>query len=264
MNDEDLRSPIFTFKKHKAPGYDGITLDDIRRSDDVLEAVRLIILNSDLETGVFPSDLKVAVVKPLYKGRLRPDMDNYRPISILRCLSLILERYMLGMTCFLDKFNDISSHQYEFVFGRGTQSLLEEFCDELWYAFDNNQVARALFLNVAKALDTVSHRLLLIKLCNAGCRGRFSDPLIRFLCERRHAVLIANVSSRRFSFVSGFLKALPYPRRFCFNIYVNGLASGSSFCERLQCADDSLLLSRYLNYRRAVKMLQENAVNITK
>lgn len=79
---------------------------------------------------------------------------------------------------FLDKHGIISPSQYDSVKGRGTLSLLEVFSDSLHSSFDNQFCVRALFLDVAKAFDSVNHEILLSKLYHPG----FSGP---FFCSSR-------------------------------------------------------------------------------
>ena len=45
-----------------------------------------------IDTGLFPSQWKMAKVFPLYKKDDRADAQNYRPISVLPAISKICER----------------------------------------------------------------------------------------------------------------------------------------------------------------------------
>ena len=51
-----------------------------------------LIFNQSIATGVFPDKMKIAEVIPLYKGKQRDYMINYRPISLLMTISKLLER----------------------------------------------------------------------------------------------------------------------------------------------------------------------------
>ena len=50
------------------------------------------IINLSLETGVVPTEWKMAKVIPIFKSGSMAEIDNYRPISILPTLSKILEK----------------------------------------------------------------------------------------------------------------------------------------------------------------------------
>ena len=47
-----------------------------------------------MKLGIFPDEMKVAKVKPLFKAEQRDMVSNYRPISILPVFSKLLERVM--------------------------------------------------------------------------------------------------------------------------------------------------------------------------
>ena len=51
----------------------------------------LHILNLALEKRIFQDDLKIAWVTPIFKTSGESKMENCRPISVLPCLSKILE-----------------------------------------------------------------------------------------------------------------------------------------------------------------------------
>ena len=56
--------------------------------------------------GEFPDNLKTAKVVPISKTDDASNFSNYRPISILPCLSNILEKIVyLRISDFLTKFN---------------------------------------------------------------------------------------------------------------------------------------------------------------
>ena len=43
---------------------------------------------------MFPDDLEIARVTPIFKVGDEKELENYRPISVLSCFSKILERTM--------------------------------------------------------------------------------------------------------------------------------------------------------------------------
>jgi hypothetical protein len=54
------------------------------------------IFNKSMATGTYPALWKTANVKPIFKGKGSPsDIKNYRPISLLPCVSKIFEKVVL-------------------------------------------------------------------------------------------------------------------------------------------------------------------------
>ena len=68
-----------------------------------------------LNTGIFPSQLKISKVIPLYKANDKTLLLNYRPIALLPSVSKIFENVMLDKISnyFIDN-NLLSMQQYGF------------------------------------------------------------------------------------------------------------------------------------------------------
>lgn len=258
----ELRSLLFSLNCNLSPGFDGIRIGDLRRNFDVLKAVLLSLLNNIIESGVVPEPLKRALVRPLYKGGARGEVESYRPISILSGISKILEKHLfVTMTSFLDKFDLLSPCQHGFMAGRGTQTLLDDFADFVYSSFENNQYTCALFLDVSKAFDTINHKILCYKLEKIGFRGPFLRLLTNFLSERSQAVAVDDVLSGIVSVKSGVPQgSILSP--LLFNLYVNDLSKAVSNCQIFQYADDTVLLSRHIYYADAVNLLQYDSLNV--
>ena len=59
------------------------------------------------QLGIFPDRMKIAKVIPIYKAGDNTDVNNYRPISVLPCLSKVFEKLLLKrLNSFFEK-NDI-------------------------------------------------------------------------------------------------------------------------------------------------------------
>ena len=71
------------FSSNKAAGFDDI-LTRIIKSVSFSIAIPLVTLfNLSFETGIFPDQLKIAKVIPLFKSDDKRIINNYRPISVL-------------------------------------------------------------------------------------------------------------------------------------------------------------------------------------
>lgn len=175
-------------------------------------------------------------------------------------MALVLEKYIFNvMSGFIEKFNLLSNRQYGFVAGRGTQSLLEELSDRLNDAFEHNQFACALFLDVSKAFDSLSHKILLKKLHDYGFRGPFHSLLQNFLTDRSQLVSVGKMRSSKIFLKAGVPQGSVLSP-LLFNLYVNDLPRSTASCEIFQYADDTLLLSGHLNLTDAVIFLQAGSM----
>lgn len=261
---EDLHRLIRCSKKKRSAGLDGICADDVWRNLQVLSELLLFIFNGIIESGVIPNAMKRAKVIPLFKKGDSSKPENYRPISVLSFLAQVLERHVLEvMTGFVQKHSILSSSQYGFIPESGTQQLFEELSDFLHDTLEKNQVACALFLDLSKAFDSVSHEILCNKLYNYGFRGHFYDFLKNYLSDRSQLVCLNTAKSSLRSLTSGVPQGSVLSP-LLFNLYVNDFSSVISKCNIFQYADDTLIISRHVNYDTATALLQQDTMQAMK
>ena len=72
--------------------------------------------------GIFPDELKLARVVPIYKSGDKKEVSNYRPISVLSFYSKIFEKIMYEYVVeFMDKNEIIFKNQFGFRKNHSTQ-----------------------------------------------------------------------------------------------------------------------------------------------
>ena len=82
------------------------------------------IFNKSFALGVFPDQMKLATITPIFKGGSKLDVSNYRPVSVLPIISKVLEKLMLTrLIKYLDKSKIIYEHQFGFQTNRPTNWL---------------------------------------------------------------------------------------------------------------------------------------------
>ena len=85
----------------------------------------LIIFQNILDTGIYPSQWKLANVTPVHKKKDKQAVGNYRPISLLPIFNKMFERIVFkNIYNFLIKNNLISKHQSGFRPGDSCGSFL--------------------------------------------------------------------------------------------------------------------------------------------
>ena len=89
-----MNDAFYSSKSNKGTGYDVISYNVMKTCFESLCEPSKSLFNFSIEKCVFPGDLNIARITPIYKGDDSSDVSNYRPISVLPCFSIILERIM--------------------------------------------------------------------------------------------------------------------------------------------------------------------------
>ena len=78
-----------------------------------------------IRQGVFPRELKLARVIPIYKLSSKQSISNYRPISILTFISKVFEKILYNhISQFMDRNDTICSNQFGFRKNHSTQQAI--------------------------------------------------------------------------------------------------------------------------------------------
>ena len=193
-----------------------------------------------MQLGIFPDKLKIAKIIPLHKGGKIDEINNYRPISILSSLSKIFEKVIKKRFIdFLKKHNVFSDYQFGFREGMSTTLALADICDQFQNALDNNEITCGIFIDLAKAFDTVNHSILLKKLIHYGIRGNAFELIKSYLNDRVQYMQINNFISSNKEILCGVPQGSVLGP-LLFLLYVNDIQNASDFNIRL-FADDTLL-----------------------
>ena len=90
----EFKEACYSLKTNKSPGHDDICFNVIKQCFGELNGPLKLLFDLSLSSGIFPDNLKIAKITPIFKSGDTEYLGNYRPISVLPCFSKILERIM--------------------------------------------------------------------------------------------------------------------------------------------------------------------------
>ena len=91
---ETLHAYIHDIKSKKAVGHDGLSISFVKMLN--IDNLRSLcdIFNECIVSSVFPSDMKLAEISPIFKKKDSLCKENYRSVNVLTSMSKIFERIM--------------------------------------------------------------------------------------------------------------------------------------------------------------------------
>jgi hypothetical protein len=83
-------------------------------------------------SGIFPTRLKFATIKPVFKNGDKKNVANYRPISVLPSFLKILEKIMyIGLMKYLETSNILAVEQFGFRPSSSTEQASFDFINNI-------------------------------------------------------------------------------------------------------------------------------------
>ena len=165
IGEEDVVNVIDKLPSKTSSGVDGISTNLLKDIKYLISKPLMLIINQCLETGIFPSKLKIAKVIPILKRSDETIFDNYRPISILPSISKVCERIIFNQIHNYFHVNNLDfCSQYGFRKEHCTELAVLELIDRITQHLDKGTTPINVYLDLSKAFDTLDHNILLHKL----------------------------------------------------------------------------------------------------
>ena len=93
---------------------------------------------------------------------------------------------------FINKHNILYHHQYGSQPGKSTELATNHLLANITESLENKKKTMCIFLDFAKAFDTVNHKILLKKLEYYGIRGMSLKWFETYLVNRKQCINIGN------------------------------------------------------------------------
>ena len=189
MSVPEVKKHLNQLKRKKAEGTDEIPNCILRNCAHELVLLIAHIINLSLKSARISEDLKTSKKTPIFKDGEKSKYTNYRPISLLPTISKILERCIYNQLIrHLESHNILSLQQYGLRKTRSTEIATVLFLDEIHKEMDRGSLTIALFVDLNKGFETVSHSSILGKLPAYGISGNEKAWFTDYLFHRKMRV----------------------------------------------------------------------------
>ena len=195
--DEVLRT-LNSIDPNKSTGSDNIPPRLLKMTAIIIKSPLTKLFNMSLSQGIFPASWKEANVLPIFKKKgSSSDPTNYRPISLLPCLSKILEKIVFKRIYQHVTENDIlSERQSGYRPKHNTEIQLIYLINNIFKALDEGQDFSVIYLDISKYFDKIWHKGLIFKCKNyCGISGNLLSWLTSYLHNRKQIVKVGNSQS---------------------------------------------------------------------
>lgn len=185
-------------------GCDDIPSCFLRRFAMELSEPLSYLFTLSLNSCIIPEDWKVAFITPIFKKGKSNLVSNFRPISLTSTVSKAMEHVVRKQLLqYLNLQGIISPFQFGFLAKRSTTSQLLTCINSWTKNVDRGICVDVVYLDIAKAFDTVSHSKLLFKLSACGVRDPLLSWIADFLKDRKQVVRLGNSLSNTSEITSG-------------------------------------------------------------
>ena len=209
------------------------------------------------KSAQIPKELKTAKVTPVYKDGKKSKYTNYRAISVLPTISKILERCVYSQLMHhLESKNLLSTQQFGFRKRRSTETAALLFTDEIHRAMDQGNLTGALFIDLSKAFDTVSHSSILAKLPEYGISGIEKSWFTDYIFDRQMKVNYLGTLSTSLPIYCG-VPQCSILGPLLFLLHFNEMPSLLKYCKMIMYADDTVLFYNHKDQQEIEKVLSK-------
>ena len=196
--DEEIKKVIDKAKSATC-NLDPIPTSLLKECSDLLLPTITEILNLSLSTGIVPSCIKHAIVRPLLKKKHldHDNFKNYRPVSNLPFISKVLEKIVVNrLLLHMEKHNLHETMQSAYKQQHSTETALIRVQNDILTNLDKKRGVLLVLLDLSAAFDTIDHTTLLHQLQHRlGISGMALQWFDSYLTGRTQSVSVESVCS---------------------------------------------------------------------
>ena len=163
------------------------------------------LFNASLKLGYIPHSWKAAKIIMLHKkGKPPDDFTSYRPISLLNCISKLLEKLINNKLMYWAETNNIlPACQSGFRKSKNCQDQILRLNQGIINGFKNKKKTCVVFFDLEKAFDKASHNGIIHKLTKLNLNTTLLNWISNYLIDRSFHVSWNNKSSKAYKILTG-------------------------------------------------------------
>jgi len=264
INDEEIIKAIKALKDDSSPGLDGISVKMLKLNIHSLIKPLSHIFNLAIATSTILECFKISVIIPIHKKVDKSNIEHYCPISqisnIVKSFEKIIKKELVH---YLESNNFLSCTRFGFRLGKSTEQAIATVSSYIYNSFENKKKCATVYLDLAKAFDTIDHKILLKNVNTLGINGTAQNLLSSYLRNRKQYVRINNELSEETSIICVVPQGTTLSPTL-FNIHINQINNLNTHGKLVCYADDTVLFVEGQSWNEVFTSVQSDMSKIQK
>lgn len=195
LNINDLKQKVYLLKERNNVN-DVLTSKFMKNTFDSLGFALLNFINTSLQYGNFPNELKVSTIVPVPKIQNSIEMCEYRPINTLPDIEKILELSVYDQVVDYFQVNNLFiGNQSGFRKKHSCETAVQLTITKWKQIIDEDNYIVAVFVDLKRAFETIDREILINKLKYYGISGTVLRWFQQYISDRYQITKIGNSSS---------------------------------------------------------------------
>lgn len=240
-NADEVFKYIMKLKNSSSPGPVDVPNAFLKLISSPLSKMLSVIINRSMSSGHVPKSMKVGKQTPVHKGG-EMIVSNFRPITVCSSVAKILEKVVRDrVMAYLDRAKILNKSQFGFRSKHSTNHAVINLTESTLDALEKGLKVGGVYLDIAKAFDTVNFDILLRKLEFYGFRANTLMWFESYLKNREQFVNIKNERSETYQLKWGIPQGGTLAP-ILFILFMNDITNCSSIFDFSIYADDTCLI----------------------